>query len=390
MPVSIDPQHVERGSRRPVLLLSVLVGLLPISCEQGNTSLPPAATKGRLDHINGDMVLHLEGTPEEMGEQHGRLLKDQVKRVVADIIESTLQNDADLLRGAMRMEPFLPDAFRRELHALAKAAGVEYDRLVALQLFGDVNRGRFCTFYAVYDEATRTGEPIIGRNMDYWDSGVSQYAAVIIHFTPDEGLPFFTVSWAGIINGWTAMNEKGIVAANNTAYGTLDNSLDGLSTCFMLRKIVQYSGTVEEGIETIKTTPRACGTSMLIAGGHPPQAVAVEYDHKAVAVRRAKRSVVIADNDFCKLHCTTPRPRNPDGTSRRDILWKLIKKHYGKIDRSMNFAAADGVPITSMNLHSALLFPRDLSFRLAMGQVPAFRQPYRHFKMAPEGIVSNE
>jgi hypothetical protein len=56
----------------------------------------------------------------------------------------------------------------------------------------------------------------------------------------------------------------------------------------------------------------------------------------------------------------------------------------------MNFAAAEGVPIESINLHSALLFPKDLTFRAAMGQVPACRGNCPWFRMTPEGVVSAE
>ena len=56
----------------------------------------------------------------------------------------------------------------------------------------------------------------------------------------------------------------------------------------------------------------------------------------------------------------------------------------------MNFAGAPGVPITSMNLHSALLFPKDLRFRVSMGRIPACEQPYRAFRMTEGGIVADE
>ncbi|MEW6356580.1 MAG: C45 family peptidase [Planctomycetota bacterium] len=369
----------------------LLAAVLIASCERTPPSRErTAGAGGRLETINGYLVLHIEGDPEAMGEQHGRLLKDKVKRVVADVIDSQTEYHPDLLRGAMKMEPFLPEDFRRELRALADAAEVAYEKIVALQLFGDVNRASFCTFFAAFDEATRTGEPIIGRNMDYDDYGVSEYGAVLIHFKPKNGLAFFTVSWAGVINGWTAMNEKGVVAANNTGYGTIENSMEGVSTCFMLRKVVQFADTVEKGIEIVKTTPRACGTILLIAGGHPPDAAAVEYDHKDLVVRRARGGVIVADNDFGLLHQKEPRKPDPQGTYRYDVLWNLIEKDRGKIDRNMNLIGAEGVPIESMNVHSALLFPRDLRFRVAMGKIPAFKQPYRKFHMTPKGIVSDE
>ena len=346
--------------------------------------------RGRLERINGHLVLQLAGTASEMGEQHGSLLRDEVRRMIRDLIREGegAWGYERLIDGSRVMERFLPQAFRDELRALARAAEVRYEDMVAAQLFGDVWRGAYCTSYAVFGPATRGGRCMVGRNMDYWDHGVSKYGAVLIHFTPGRGLPFFTVSWAGIINGWTAMNHSGIVVANNSGYGGRSNSLEGLSTCFVLRKIAQYASTVKEGVRVIETTPRAVGTNMIIAGGKPASAAIVEFDHETVAVRWDREGVVLAANDFRALYRETEVADGLfGGVSRYGILAKLIGDNYGRIEESMNFAAAPGVPIDSMNLHCALLLPDGLRFRVAMGGIPAYRRPFKSFRLTKRGIV---
>lgn len=342
-----------------------------------------------LRHINGYQVLNLRGTPEQMGEAHGRLLGPTVRRVVKAVITegeaATPEAYARLMAGTARMERQLPEDIRRELQALAAAAGVKYEDLVALQLFGDVWRASNCSSFAVFGPATATGEPIIGRNFDFWDHGVSEYAALIISYQPESGLPFMTITWAGIINGWTAMNTRGVVAANNTAWGQ-SNSLDGLSTCFMIRKIVQHAHNVGEGVEIVRNTPRACGTNMLIAGGDPPNAAVVEYDHEELAVRWEEQGAVIATNHFRRLQQAEPLGPGDGWCSRYRKLQGLIEEHYGRIDRTMNFIAEPGVPMGSINLHSALLFPRDLTFKVSMGRTPAYEYPFRSFRLTAEGL----
>ncbi|MFO7899495.1 MAG: C45 family peptidase [Planctomycetota bacterium] len=362
---------------------------------------PPAREpRGRLERIHGYLVLHVAGTPEQMGEQHGRLLRPQIRKARKALITEGYPGDGygRLIAGTKVMEKHQPAAYRRELKALAEAAGIDYWDCVAMQLFGDVDRGQpgpwgadeaavECTSFAAFGKATKTGELIAGRNMDYWDAGVTEYGAVLMHARPDDGHAFVTVTWAGIINGWTLMNEHGLVTANNSAYGAT-NSLEGISTCFMLRKVAQHAAGVEEAIALVKKGPRACGTNMLIADGDPPGAVIVEFGHRQVAVRRAEQGYVIADNSFRKL----------GGSGGFDDVWffsryaklkKLITGQYGKIDRTMNFAGAEGVPM-SCNLHSAMLFPKDLVFRVAMGKTPAYKQPYRGFRMTEAGLVAEE
>ncbi len=352
------------------------------------------SARGRVETLHGFRVLCVAGSPEQMGEQHGRLLKPLVRRVVKTIVRGTYGDTPEgyrsLLDGARVMERYLPDAFRRELRALARAAGVKYDELVALQLFGDVNRGRYamdCSTYAALGPATRTGECIVGRNMDYWDYGVMDYAAVLIHFQPDDGIPFVTVSWAGVINGWTAMNVKGVCVANNTAYGARSNSLHGLSTCFMLRKIAQYCSSVDEGVETIRSTRRACGTVMLVAGGSPPKAAEVEYDHDAAAVRWATKGYVAATNHFRTLYQDPPLRDDEGWSGRYQRLIELLRKNYGRIDETQCFVA-DPQVYMDITLHSALLLPARLRFRLAMGRRPAPAGPYHAFRLTRTGLVA--
>ncbi|MBM3474156.1 MAG: hypothetical protein FJX75_12880 [Armatimonadetes bacterium] len=384
--------------------LSPAVAADPIECEGG-----------RRERMNGYLVLHLQGTPEEMGRQHGLLCKREVQRMVKDLLLEgecpSREQHTRMVQGAMVMERYLEPEFRRELRALAEAAEVEYGDIVLAQLFGDVQRAQRssssgtrgspadddggmrgprmddpwqCTSFAVFGPATRTGECIVGRNMDFWDHGVSSWGGVLIHYRPDRGLPFVTTSWVGIINGWTAMNTAGIVSANNSSFDGKSDSLEALSTCFMVRKVAQYAKTVDEGVEIVKNTPRACGTNLIVAGGSPPNAAIVEFDHEEAVARYAQDGWVAADNSFQALY------QRPSAYSyigyRAERLKDLIEENHGKIDRKMNFASAEGVPLRSINLHSAMLFPRDLRFNVSMTQKPAADHWYRPFRLTPEGL----
>lgn len=341
---------------------------------------------GRLQVVNGYRVLHVAGTPEQMGEQHGRLLRNPVRRMVNDLVHPGGSTGwltyAKLIEGTKTMDNYIPDAFRREMRYLAKAAGVGYFDLVAAQLFGDVSRATYCTSFALFGASTANGEMICGRNLDYWDNGVSEYAATLIHFRPTEGNPFVTVTWAGIVNGWTLMNTKGLVCTNNTSYGE-SNSLEGISTCFMLRKIAQYASSLNEAERILKTTPRACGTNMLVAQANPADAFIAEYDHQALVIRRPERGYVVASNHFRKLY------REDDyrsWCSRYCKVEEIIEENYGRIDRNLNIAGTEGVPIESMNLHSAMLYPATGDFCVSMGKIPACKQEYQWFRLGESGV----
>jgi len=144
-------QHIP-GVCACALWIAVLTIAVPGLC-----SAPyPAGHRARL---SGYTVLHLAGAGPELGAQHARLAGRLVRQVVNDVIiegEGAGRYE-ELIRGAMVMEKYLPDDYRSELRALADGTGCEYEDIVALQLFGDVERGQQCTSYAVFGPATRTG-----------------------------------------------------------------------------------------------------------------------------------------------------------------------------------------------------------------------------------------
>lgn len=385
------------------MTLALLLLLSHSTAEAAETTGPPWTwpapyPHGRRQTVNGYLVLHVAGTPEEMGEQHGRLMRAEVRRVIEELVvhgEGTFGNNYQrLLAGARVMEPYQPEPFRRELHALAEAAGVPYLDLVAAQLWGDVWRGEAetkgtaCTTYAAFGPATLTGEGLCGRNFDWYDHGVSRYAGALVHFTPAEGVPFVTVTWAGVINGWTALNAHGLFVANNNGYDGRQARLDAVSTCFLLRQVAQYATTVRAGIDLIRRARRACGTNMIVAGGNPPNAAVAEFDAADIAVRWARDGYVTADNSFYKLY--QPPGSSVPSWSRAGVLVDLIRRNHGRLDRSMNLAKAPGVALAGINLHSAVLFPADLSFAVSMGRFPAVEHPYRRFRMTRRGLVSAE
>ena len=334
--------------------------------------------------VAGERIVYLRGTPEEMGTQHGKLLKWTIRRMLWGVI-GYFREEGEIERlyaGARRMEPFIPAEFVVEMKALAKAARVEYRDILVASIFGDINRIQLCETFAVFGPATKTGEMIVGRNFDFASYGVAQDVAVILHQRPATGHAMVSVTWAGICAGWTIINDAGLLVANNTAGGK--DAGPGVPTLFMNRLVAQRASTVEEGIALVRGARRACGTNMTIAGGDPQNAAIVEFDAGGAEVVRPERGYVVADNAFRRLH--VPQRHREWVGERCNRLKGIVEKHYGKIDRNMNLAAAKGAYM-SMNLHSVLFFPRDMVFRVAQGPEPAAEGPYKTFRIGRENLA---
>jgi len=238
-------------------------------------------------------VVRLEGAPEQLGRQHGTLLADGIRTMLAeyvvDDVESGRLNPTMAARIA-RMKPSLPEWYRRELAACADAAGVDEDILLFAQCEGDIRSFWGCTTYAAYGPATPDGAMEIGRDFDYWGLESAEKCATVFSYRPrpEDGYAFLSVGWTGILGGWTFFNEHGIFVACNLG-GFWKKNPKGVPALVLMRMIAQKTATLEEALALVRSTPRMRGAALVIAqaadagAGRPARAAVVEYD--AVTVK---------------------------------------------------------------------------------------------------------
>jgi hypothetical protein len=133
-------------------------------------------------------VLHLYGSPYEMGFAHGSLLRDEVRHMVnatwgyfveqvdagisflppwlADLIATAgLDVALDLLRDLTK--PFTNPSVYDEMRGLADASGTDYDTIARVHLIGELTQGS-CSMYGAWGPATAGGKTLSLRALD-WD-----------------------------------------------------------------------------------------------------------------------------------------------------------------------------------------------------------------------------
>ncbi len=356
-------------------------------------------------------VLTVRGTAEERGRAHGTLLRPEIQKLIKSVRtflstnEEAKQDKArytKCLDGARAMRAYLERDVLVELNACAAAAGVDKTELLLAQLFGDVNRAKglttFCSSFAAFGPATKDGKLIVGRNFDYAGHGLEGGVPIILQEIPsglNAGRPFTTIGYAGILNGWTALNADGLCASNNTLFGGQD-SLEGMSTCFLLRKIVERGRTVEDGVKILKDTQRACTTGMLIAGKNIAgkwDACFVEFDHLKLEVVKPENGWVMATNTRQKLSVGVEalNPQANPVCDRFQTMKANLLAHKGALEfakRGHNPVAATGVYMT-INLHCALLDPSAQRFQVAVSPgdgTPAAEHPFRLFQIRTDRV----
>ena len=381
-----------------VILLALMAASLRCPAEEA-TEEATVVPHGRLEKLNGYTVVSVEGTPEEMGTAYGRLLGPTIRRVLDDLLLKGIGAEPEALKnllvGSKTMEKCQPREYLDELRSVAVAADVPYEQLALLQYYGDVRRctrgagnAMFCTSFAILPPLTREAVCLVGRNFDYYDHGVGAYASILAYYRPKGRIPFVTVTWAGVTNGWTLLNEKGVAVSFNIVAGSRSETLEAISTCFLLRHVAERAESVEQGIELVTKASRACGTNLLVAQGNPPDAALIEFDHAKLVIRRPADGFVGAANNFMALYQEND-PAASEHQGRIGVARNLALAGGGELDFGANIAGADGVPINGMNLHSATIDATNRRLKVAMGTIPACELPYRAFRLTDKGLEAD-
>jgi isopenicillin-N N-acyltransferase like protein len=289
---------------RPLQLLLMLVILVAVgwvaytASPWGYSSLeayadgPTAAVrreppKGTLSYIgegeDAVAVLHLWGTPYEMGFAHGRLAREEVRFIVGPVLAMMALGGkwsmADLDEAWAKAEPFIPTEYVDELHGLADGAEVPFKSVCRMHIVPELSEFH-CSFFASWGAATKDGHLIQIRALDYaTEAGIQKHPALIV-YEPDEGVPFVNVAWLGFVGMVTGMNEEGIAMSEiGDDFGKETDTLEGEPMCFLMRDVIQNSKTLDEAVTRVREADRTSSYLYCIGDGKIPDARALATCH---------------------------------------------------------------------------------------------------------------
>ena len=248
-----------------------------------------------VEYREGLPVVFLEGTPYELGHQHGELLRHSVRQAVGEILgyfRSYLK--LPLIGHAVvnwwldqpwkASLPFLPREYFEELRGLSDGSGVPLNELWRLHAIPD--RTYACSNFAAWGKATANGRLIHMRNLDWnMDAGIQRYAAVfVVHPTGKHA--FVNVGWAGFIGVLSGINDHQL-SIGQVGAETVDVSSQGLPMVFLMRKVLEESQDLDGAVRIIREAPRTVGVNYVVADAKANRAVALETTSRAVAVFEA-------------------------------------------------------------------------------------------------------
>jgi len=406
-------KKIVSGTVLTVLLVTIVTlpcNIHPVKADPGNVIATYG--EGYLEDVNGVLVLHVKGSPYEMGYQNGFLLKDSIRTLIQYIIQERILNGYSydyLVNCAQAMEPHIPQEYIEEMEGLADGAGMNYTDVLLAQIIGDIKfygtgwNGTGCSGFVVFGNATMDGHLYHGRS---FDSSIppDEPVGLITVYAPENGNAFVNAGYFGLIGVHTGMNKKGITLENNISSSN-DKTLDGMPISFILRKVLQYSNNLTEAIDIICQTDRTTGHHILLGDGKNLNACAVEISdnyckvfwagdpaeniepHYSIlnAVRRTNHYV------DPELATTQRSPYDPRvgwnwTWNRYEKLSQLIEGNYGNIDAetSIEFLRTPPVAWAEINLQSVVFDSTDLELWVADAafNTPAYEREFIYLSYA--------
>ena len=330
---------------------------------------PGTHGQGSLHLDHGVPYLRVRGTPEQMGEQTGTLLRNQIRYLIRWYLLPLLGRQRwDAIRMSRTLASHLPRRYLNEIRAIAHAADVGFDDLLLGNMMVEFYQTRMCSALAIRGPLTENGALLIGRNVDFPPHAILQHLTVVIDRQGVDAARLVSVGWPGGIGVVSGMNESGLVAANLIAEYE-ERTLTGVAYPLLLRMLLEECTDVEGALKLLGKKSRTTGNSILLADAGGEAAVA-EVNHWKMKVRRIENDRLFATNLF------RSDPDYPFPCGRYDHMVELVGEAPGPLTLPDIERILDEVDIPWNNVQSMIFLPESRRILLAAGALPAAAGPF--------------
>ncbi len=360
--------------RKALIIVLFTASFLSAQMPQLNIVKRDSDGHGMLCMVGKKRVLVVEGTPQQMGAAHGRLMTDQIPHVSPQTM-ALVGAGYTIKKGVWfhdkideiyrKSSPHTPVRFIDECNAMADAAGITRRDAICANFFPELFH---CSGVAVRNSASLGGVVVHARVLDYMrDIHLQKYTLVQV-FIPKDGYAWISLGYAGFLGSVTAMNEHGL--AIGEMGGESDESWDGMPMTFLMREIAERTKSVDEAVALMKREPRTCEYYYVIS----------DATKNMVGIRARPQDVmVLKPGQQHELLPVVPADTVMfSGGSRAKKLSERLHAEFGKIDAKKMIEIIKRPVAMKSNLHNAIFLPEslDMWFADAGKKTPACDEPY--------------
>src|SRR5579863_702658 len=362
------------------VLLVLSTGLTSFAGNAKARAPQTAEADARLKHSfrrpdnNGWIFVHLEGSPPEIGFEHGYLLAPEIEDALkVTTLEQTHQNGKDwqFFRDAAKnmMWPHIESEYREEMQGIADGAnahGVKLDLWDVVALNGamewsyyvkqydkahgiksaSVGVPEHCSAFVATGSYTKDGKIVIAHNnwTNYLDG---ERWTIIFDVVPDKGYRFIMDGFPGFIHSGDdfGINSAGIIISETTIGGFFGYDPAGIPEFVRARKAMQYSASIDDAARIFKKGNNGgYANDWLLADIKSNEIASLELGLKNVTLTRKKDGYFVGSNfpineKLAREETDFDMHDMSSSANARHVRWdQLMAENKGKID----VAAAQG------------------------------------------------
>ncbi|HEY9631220.1 MAG TPA: C45 family peptidase [Coleofasciculaceae cyanobacterium] len=297
-------------------------------------------------------VVWLQGTPYEMGYQHGTLLHDEIASLGEEVMGALRFSGRGLALGRLAMRRSFPDVIEecRGLSDATQDIGMTMDACMVLA-YADVYQEQFayllpeilfhegCAGFVSMGDASIDGHLYHARTLDnnnkpidYWIKNPTVFIR-----QPSDGIPHVFTGIPGAVWPNSGFNAEGVSISLDTAHPrTFDDiSLKGASNVQLMAKIMKQAHSYEEAKALMSTWEHARANLILIADGKSKQAGVFEILGRELGIREVSNNGTL----YMTNHFVAPETagKDPDPAASSLSRYKRLQQVFDREGAYTNY-----------------------------------------------------
>lgn len=355
-------------------------------------------------------LIHLYGTPYEMGKAYGELMKDELRDQIYTyfayldkfiekfmpripeffakmIIEAGLRIALDL--NYYITKKYTPERYDQEFAGMEAGSGIPAVEFRRLNLLPELIKGA-CTIFGGWGDATVNGTLYQLRALD-WDkyATITKHPAIIVYHPSEPGShTFANIGFLGQVGTITGFSDASIGISQKVWLGSPDDITTRFGTPWMyvLRDILQFAGDTDSALTRLINADRTCAIFLGIGDSKTNEMRGIEYSYKELNVY-----------DWS----TQPTDKGNHPMLKDMVYWdktiqptswpctgKLLQQLHGKVDAAAIYQQIGPVSGTGdtqsvvMDYSRKLLYVAYAAFNPGPDEpLEAYKRPYTVFNM---------
>lgn len=348
-----------------VVLLVAFAVARGAKAPQGDSRLKNAFRRAEQ---NGWIFVHLQGSPAEIGYQHGYLLAHEIEDAKKAVELSLTHGSKDwkFFRSAARdtLWPKVPAEYQAELKGIVQglsAQGVRLDvwDMTAMNAWLEMSpylvnwyerthrtgapkqpTPEHCSAFVATGSYTKDGRPVIAHN-NWTDYLTGSRWNIVFDISPAAGHRFIMDGMPGLIHSGDdfGINAAGIMITETTISGFDGFDPNGIPEFARARKAMQYSASIDDFARTMKDGNNGgYANDWLVADRNTGEIASLELGLKNVNLMRTKDGYFVGanypiDEKLAKEETAFDLNDKSLSPNARRIRWNaLMAQNKGTID----------------------------------------------------------